>query len=160
MLRFLHLIKYLPFLRFAYTDLKINIIYDREIFLAFIFSAFIKLIEQNIRIFIFTITMKFLIYLLLVFFVVILEKIAKTYLIGGGDLKLIALLYFIYNAEYLFLSLCLSFFLIMIRIYYYQLTRKAGKLLFIKMGENATELIHIVFAPFLALGLFLSLLII
>ena len=65
MLRFLHLIKYLPFLRFAYTDLKINIIYDREILLVFIISVFVKLIKQNIKFFIFIITMKFLIYLLL-----------------------------------------------------------------------------------------------
>ncbi|MGI6579451.1 MAG: prepilin peptidase [Saccharofermentanales bacterium] len=88
---FINLFCFLPFLRFTYTDLRWQKVYNKELCLAWLIISGIKITVCTLQ----QIALNFLgsvgILLILLFTVLITELIWDKYLFGGGDIKLIAL---------------------------------------------------------------------
>ncbi|NLM18787.1 MAG: hypothetical protein GX217_02035 [Clostridiaceae bacterium] len=136
---------FLPFLRFSYTDLRRQKVYNSEICIAWLMIFGTKMIVCNFWQIALSFLISICILIILIFVVLIAESIFGKYLFGGGDIKLVALLAWSFDLTIVFhavkISCCLAI----------------GFLLLKKIFLNS-ERILIPFAPFLTAGILFSLL--
>jgi len=157
---FINLLKFVPFIRFAYTDTKINKILNKEVIFVFLIYIIVEFWQYQSLFIVKNILFAVIFYLLLVLIVVIFEKLTGKYLIGGGDIKLIMLVYYTYGIDYLVLSLSFSLVFILLNLILLKLFKTKSECFsqyFVCCANNKN--LRIIYAPFLALGLFLAIVI-
>ncbi|NLJ71360.1 MAG: hypothetical protein GX328_07915 [Clostridiaceae bacterium] len=142
---FFNLFCFLPFLRFSYTDLRWQKVYNSEIIITWITTLGIKIITFNLQQIVLSFLVSFCLLIILMFIVLISESILNQYLFGGGDIKIISLLAWSFDLTIALCAICLGCCL---ALTFYLLK---------KCIYNSKKII-IPFAPFLTTGILFSLL--
>ena len=142
---FFNLFCFLPFLRFSYTDLCWQKVYNKEINIAWLIILGVKATVCNFQQIAFSLFISICVLIILTFTVLIAESLSDKYLLGGGDIKLFALLFWSFDPTIAFYAILIS------------CCSSIVFLLFKKLF-SCSKIIILPFAPFLTVGILLSLL--
>ncbi|HHT24499.1 MAG TPA: hypothetical protein GXZ76_03125 [Clostridiaceae bacterium] len=136
---------FLPFLRFSYTDLRWQKVYNSEISIAWLMILGTKIVVCNLQQIVSSFLISICVFIILIFTVLIAESILGKYLFGAGDIKMIALLIWSFELTTVFYSIFIG------------CCSAIGFLLLKKCCSDLKRII-IPFAPFLTAGILLALL--
>lgn len=129
-----------PFIRFVYTDLRQQKVYDQDVLITFFLYLILNMKGKSFLNLFFHFINTLLIYFSLILITLLIEKLRHKYLMGGGDLKLLALIVWGYGLKEMISSLLFASLIILI-FYNFFFSAKIIK----------DELV--IFAPFLSAGL-------
>lgn len=134
----------MPFLLFAYTDYHYQVIFNRDLLVTGFLFLFIKIHYHNASLILMQFAITLLWYFLLLLLVLMCENILDKYLLGGGDLKLIALIIWGFSIKIAIVTILIGFTSAIIYLFINKLMQKKG-------------ICYIPLAPFLTIGLIISL---
>ncbi len=146
-------LKFIPLLRFSYTDFREQRIDNAELIVSFIWALLIFHLEYSF----FELDLlfrKFLIsivfYFLLLCSVCFLEAIFNSFLFGGGDLKVITYILFCYERKTLLETLFVTH--VLIAMYYWSIKRFPSINILTSNHVKNRKHFLIIYIPFLSLG--------
>lgn len=138
-------LKFIPFIRFTYTDCRYQKIYHRDFLAGIFYAAFISLLTKAPSFLLKRIVISLLFYALLILCITLIESISQKYLLGGGDCKVLAYFLLVYDFKFLVKTILLAHLLILL---YYLKYKSKNKKSYLFHTENETLIIYLPFFSF------------